>query len=127
MADLPIAAPLGGCTGYAKKRRLLREHRIEMRIMTNVIHEHDLDEALEDRMVEETGNNGIWLGECSMDEDSDEEDPEATAHLTVHALRRESAGMQNMVQAVRGALECRAVLTDLERARMQLEDLRGIR
>jgi hypothetical protein len=47
--------------------------------------------------------------------------------LELHALRRESAGMQNMVQAVRGALECRAVLTDLERARMQLEDLRGIR
>ena len=116
-----------GCTRYAKKRRALREHRIEMRIMTDVIHEHDLDEALEDRMTEETGNNGKWLGECSMDEDSDEEDPEATAHLTVHALRQESADMLNVVQAVRGALECRTVLTDLERARMQLEDLRGIR
>jgi hypothetical protein len=65
-----------------------------------------------------------------MDEDSDEEDPEATTHLMVlelHALRRESVDMQNMVQTVRSALECRAVLTDLERARMQLEDLRGIR
>ena len=30
-----------------------------------------------------------------------------------------------MVQAVQGAVECRKVLQDMERARVQLEDLRS--
>ena len=32
-----------GCTDYAKKRRLLREHRVNMRVMDDVILENGLD------------------------------------------------------------------------------------
>ena len=77
-------------------------------------------------MVEETGNSNFWLGHQSkMDEDSDQEDPEAVAKQQVSALLQESEDKQAFVAAVQEALACRAVATDLERARMQLEDLRA--
>jgi hypothetical protein len=62
-----------------------------------------------------------------MDEDSDAEDPERAANEKVRELQEAANEQNGFLEAVRGALECRAVLTDLERARMQLEDLRGIR
>ena len=35
-----------GCTSYAKKRRLLRAHRVQMRVMTELIEEQGLEEEL---------------------------------------------------------------------------------
>eukprot|EP00969_Alexandrium_andersonii_P042186 1850718-Alexandrium_andersonii.AAC.1 len=35
-----------GCTGYARKRRRLREHRVEMRIMEDIIVHNGLDDVL---------------------------------------------------------------------------------
>ena len=97
-----------------------------MRVMDDVINDHGLAEELEDRMVEETGNTNFWLSEASeMDEDSDQEDPEAVAKQRVSALLQESEDKQAFVFAAQDALACRAVATDLERARMQLEDLRA--
>ena len=97
-----------------------------MRVMDDVINDHGLAEELEERMVEETGNTNFWLSEASeMDEDSDQEDPEAFAKQRVRALLQESEDKQAFVFAAQDALACRAVATDLERARMQLEDLRA--
>lgn len=97
-----------------------------MRVMDDVISEHGLAEELEGRMVEETGNTSCWFVEdTDMGEDSDQEDPEADAEQKVNTLLQESADKRNLVQAVQGALQSRAALTDLERARMQLEDLRA--
>ena len=97
-----------------------------MRVMDDVINDHGLAEELEDRMVQETGNTNFWLSEASeMDEDSDQEDPEAFAKQRVSALLQESEDKQAFASAVQGALECRAVVTDMERARMQFEDLRS--
>ncbi len=95
-----------------------------MRIMDDVIDHHGLAEELEERLVEETGNTNFCLGE-EMDEDSDQEDPQAVAKQQVSALLQESSDRQAFAAAVKGALECRAVLTDMERARMQLEDLQS--
>ena len=107
------------CTGYAIKRGLLREHRVQMRVMDNVIRDHDLEEEAEDLLVEETGNTGFYLGwDSEMDEASDEEDPE-------QELRAAAADQSAMVQAVQGAFECRKVLKDMERACMQLENLKS--
>ena len=99
-----------GCTRYAKKRRLLRAHRRNMRIMEDLICEHGLDEELEERLIEETGTVNFWLGSDpeEMDEPSDTEDPEQQLRTTVDALRAEAADQQAMVQAVQGALECRS-------------------
>ena len=96
-----------GCTKYSQKRRLLRKHRVEMRIMVDLIEEHGLDAELEERTIAETGNTGFWLGESSdMDEDSEEEDPEATAKQRVSELLREAEDRQNFITAVKGALKC---------------------
>ena len=94
--------------------------------MDDLIGDNGLAEELEDRMVGETGNTNFWLGMVGeMDEESDEEDPEAVANEEVHELLREDKEKKSFIEAVQGALECRAMATDLERARMQLEDLRG--
>ena len=81
-----------------------------MRIMDDLIHEHGLDEELEDRLVEATGNTNFWLGPDPehMDEPSDAEDPEEQLRATVDGLRAEAADRQAMVQAVQGAQECRS-------------------
>ena len=115
-----------GCTNYAKKRRLLRDHRINMRVMDAVISENGLQEELEDRLVQETGDTNFWLGQDSfLDEPSDTEDPEDTLRATIAGLRSEAADQNTMVQAVQRALECGSMRMDLEHARMALEDMRS--
>ena len=97
-----------------------------MRVMDDVIRDHGLAEELEERMVEETGNSNFWLGhQRKMDEDSDQEDPEAIAKQRVKDLLQESKDKQSFVAAAQDTLACRAAATDLERARMQLEDMRA--
>ena len=114
-----------GCTGYAKKRRLLRQHRAEMRVMDDVIDSAGLQE-----WVEEEGIDRFWLGlddrPGGLDEDSDGEDPEAIAKQQVRELRQEAADRRAFVEAAQGALENRGIATDLERARMRLEDHRAL-
>ena len=57
-----------------------------------------------------------------MDETSDAEDPEADAKEEVAALRQEAADTRAFIEAAPGYLENRSLLTELERARMRLED-----
>jgi len=116
-----------GCTHYAKKRRLLRNHRENMRIMDDVIVDNGLEQELEHRLIEETGNTNFFLGlDEGLDEPSDAEDPEQKLRATVDSLRTEAADQSALVHAVQGALVCRAIATDLERARMRLEDHRSL-
>ena len=97
-----------------------------MRVMDDVIDEHGLSPDLEGRLIDETGNTNFWLGEdTDMDEDSDQEDPEAVAKQRANDLLQESKDKQAFVAAAQDTLACRAVATDLERTRMQLEDLRA--
>ena len=115
-----------GCTGYAKRRRWLRDHRVNMRIMDDLIWDNGLEDELEDRLVQETGNTNFFLGlDAELDEASEDEDPEQKQRATIEGLRAEAADQSTMLQAVQGALECRDTLLDLERARMELEDLRS--
>jgi len=101
-----------------------------MRIMQELIDDHDLASELEEDVVAQMGNNTFWLGYDTgfggMDEGSDAEDPEADAKQEVQDLRQEATDQQGLVAAVQGALECRAIATDLERARMRLEDHRSL-
>ena len=94
--------------------------------MDDVILENGLDDELEDRLAQETGNANFFLGlDADLDEPSEAEDPEEELRATVVSLRAEADDQRIMVQAVQGALECRGMLLDLERARMELEDLRS--
>jgi hypothetical protein len=105
-----------GCTAYARKRRRLREHRQQMRVMNDIIDEAQLADVLEERLIEETGNTGFWLDyDTDLDEGSDKEDPE-------RLLLDERGARLQMLQAVQGALECQSMRRDLDRARMALED-----
>ena len=79
-----------------------------------------------DFTLAETGNAGFFLGSDSeMDESSDVEDPEARASAEANALRASVADQRRFLEAVQGAMENRRLLTDLERTRMELEDLRA--
>ena len=97
-----------------------------MRVMDAVISDNGLQDELEDRLLQETGNTNFWLdSDSSLDEPSDAEDPEDTLCATVTGLRSEAADVSTMVHAVQGALECAKLQKDLEHARMALEDLRA--
>ena len=110
-----------GCTGYSKKRRLLREHRREMRVMVELIEEYGLEDELEERLIDETGNTNFIFGEREpMDEGRDQEDPEA-------ALRQEVNDKSAFLAGARCIVEARETVTELERARRRLEDLTGLR
>ena len=93
-----------------------------MRHIMNVIEENGLTEELEERLIEETGNVEFCLAEDSgsegLDEGSDREDPETI-------LRKELSDRHFFVQAAQDMLQSRSIATDLERARMELEDLRS--
>ena len=93
-----------------------------MRRMMNVIEENGLAEELEERLIEETGNLGFSLSEDSgsegLDEGRDCEDPKSI-------LRKELSDHHFFVQAAQDMLQPRSIATDLERARMELEDLRS--
>ena len=58
----------------------------------------------------------------ALDETSDAEDPEAEAKEEAEALRQEAADTRAFIEATPGYLENRTLLTELERARMKLED-----
>ena len=93
-----------------------------MRVMDALIYDHGLRGEMTDRMVAETGNTNFWLGyQESMDAESDdEEDPEA-------ALRKEVDDKSAFLAGARCIAEARETATELERARMRLEDLSGLR
>ena len=76
-----------GCTRYAKKRRRLRVHRNQMRIMDDLINDYDVHDELQERMIEEIGNTGVSLEYDSedLDESSDKEDPEKTLRKEIDA------------------------------------------
>ena len=107
------------CTRYAKKRRILRAHRAEMRIMDDFIWDHGLGHELNLHMLDEIGNPGLWLGYSSeFDETSDKEDPEKT-------LRKEIDDKRHFLEAAKSTLILRQITTEVERARMEMEDMRS--
>ena len=94
--------------------------------MEALIEDMDLQDELETNMINETGNTSYWLGNISdFDEPSDAEDPEAALQKEVAVLRADAADKSALLGAVQGALQCRSVLLDMERARMELEDVRS--
>ena len=110
----------------APRRGLLRQHRENMRVMKDLIEEHGLGRKLRRRLIDQTGNDFHLADHDFMDEDSDQEDPEAALRRELadqSALRQEQADQSAFVEAASGALQYRKVATDLERARMMLEDV----
>jgi len=112
-------------TDYARLRRLLREHRQEMRIMDDLIVENNLELELVVCTIAKTGKPGFYLGiDEDMDIDSEEEDPQAKLLKEVEALRSAERERQSFITAASQVSDFRKILLDLERARMSAEDLR---
>ena len=98
-----------GCTGYAFKRRMLREHRELMRCMATIIHENCLDEELSDLWDNnrEPGSRMICIdSDSELDEDSDVDDPEQQLRAELARAHDELADRSAMIEAVQGALQC---------------------
>jgi len=94
--------------------------------MMDLIEDEELEDDLEERLIEENGNVGFWLGVDpsgldALDETSDCEDPMAAMPV----MRQELDEREGFVQAAKDILDSRAVKMDMERARMQLEDHRS--
>ena len=117
-------------TGYSKKRRLLREHRKTMRVMEAVIFRNDLHREYGETL--RAGPAQDWCLEeyDELDEASDVEDPEKKARDDLEEYKREVADKETLfqiaiVETARRSVENNQVWHELERARMEREDLRG--
>ena len=125
--DRSHCGPYCGCTGYAIKRRMLREHREVMRCMQTIIVENGLEEDLDQLWTEyqpQISRDICLASDPELDELSDAEDPEQQlrAELTnknamIKAAQGELADRSAMIEAVQGALECRR-----KRARTNAKD-----
>ena len=119
-------------TPYAKKRRLLRDHRVQMRVMEDVLEHHGLTEECHAEIMDEMDNTPFWLGfdngPGGMDETSDTEEPGATVvqdlEGKVERLQCALADQQAFIAAVQDLRAHEAMRLELERAHMQLEDHR---
>ena len=118
-------------TGYSQKRRLLREHRKTMRVMQGVIREYGLHGQYSEALQADTAQDW-WPGTDyeDLDETSDVEDPEKKAKDNLEEYKREVADKETLfqiavIETARESVEYKQVHLDLERARMEREDLRG--
>ncbi len=118
-------------TGYSQKRRLLREHRKTMRIMQGIIQEYGLHGQYSEALQADTAQDW-WPGTDyeDPDETSDVEDPEKKAKDNLEEYKREVADKETLfqiavVETAHKSVEDKQVHLDLERARMEREDLRG--
>ena len=102
-----------GCTGFAIKRRQLRDHRRTMRIMTSVIARNDLWEELDEELMDRLGNLGASVGldhNHELDEDSETEDPMVTQ-------ANELSNIDSIVQLSRNLVELAEVRRGLKLTR----------
>ena len=118
-------------TGYSQKRRLLREHRKTMRVMQGIIREYGLHGQYSEALQADAAQDW-WPAPYyeELDESSDVEDPEKRARDDLEVYKREVADKETLfqiavVETARRSVENNQVWLDLERARMEREDLRG--
>ena len=101
-----------GCTGFAIKRRQLRNQRVLMRAMWTVINENELEVDLEEAL-EDDGNTSFAMldSDSEMDEGSDAEDPMVTQV-------NETRAVSDIVQLSRNMVE----LAELRRGQKRTRD-----
>jgi hypothetical protein len=103
-----------------------------MQVMDDVIFENNLTGAFLRELNVAPGGPQHWDVEerSELDETSDVEDPEKTAKDNLKEYKqevkeKESFFQMAVVETAQRASECSQVHLDMERARMELEDLRG--
>ena len=87
---------------YATLRRLLRSHRVELRIAVAMLEHRGLEDEFEANVEDATGNNSHWLGFCDdMDGLDSAPDPEEALQLEVAGLLAEAADQRAFILAIR--------------------------
>jgi len=87
---------------YSYMRRMLRAHRVELRIASSLLDDHGLDDEFQERVEDETGNSPHWLGISPyMDEPDSAPDPQVALELENGALRAELADRRAFIAAAR--------------------------
>ncbi len=110
------------CTTYVKRRRYLREHREQMRVMQGIINENGLGGQCAERMVDDTGNTAFLLSHiAAWDDGSDVEDPDDPCVFAAN-VAAEAADREALIDAVGGMTEHHALRQEIARLRVQLED-----
>jgi hypothetical protein len=110
---------MAGPPSYDRVCGLLREHREEMRIMSGFIADYDLEEELEARVIEETGNAGFYLGPDDPDLDPDGGEPPESRAWKAMACEQE-----RFIQATLGLGQHKVIEEQVSRARLDLERAR---
>ena len=102
-----------------------------MRVMQGIIREYGLHGQYSEALQADTASDW-WPGPDheEPDESSDVEDPEKRARDDLEEYKREVANKETLfqiavVETARKSVEDKQVHLDLERARMEREDLRG--
>ena len=86
---------------YAYLRRMLRAHRVELRLARDLLDDHGLSDEFQDLVVQETGNNSYWLGfQPHVDGPDSAPDPEVALQLEVQGLRAEAADQRVFIAAI---------------------------
>ena len=102
-----------------------------MRVIEDVIEYNGLTEEYHAEVMVEMDNVPFWLGfddgPGGMDESSDTEGPETVLRRENEELRRAFVDQQTFISAVQDLRDHQAVMLQLERARMPLEDRRWSR
>ena len=103
-----------------------------MRAMERVILDSNLGVAFSHELNAAPGAPQDWdVQECPhLDESSDMEDPEKKANESLQEYKKEVADKERLfevavLETARRSVEDKQVHLDLERARMEMEDLRG--
>ena len=115
-----------GCTLYAKKRRLLNDHRNEMRFVQDFLAARGMDRDYRHAHRELTGDSHLWIDlNPDIDEDSDQEDPELALRNSLSKSNEALADKSSFVEAATAILDNRGLAIELEQSRMQMEDFRA--
>ena len=101
-----------------------------MRVMERVILDSNLGVAFSHELNAAPGAPQDWDVGSDLDETSDVEDPEKKAKDDLEGYKQEMTEKETLfqmavVETARGSVEDRQLRLDLERARMEMEDLRG--
>ena len=79
---------LQSLTPFGKKRRLLRQHREELRIAVGLLRDNNLGYEFEERVMDQTKNSPFWLGHQA--DGMDESDDPATDPMLATQAEQES-------------------------------------
>ena len=99
----------------------MRVHRIQMRIMNDLIEDNNLDDELLDRFVEETGNGPFALAHIpELDEVEDD-----TEKLEMKEMKAEADDKERFIAAIADGLRLRKLEAENETLRNENAEIRN--